>query len=57
MAFQDLFGEFVVFQAHAQQGGAVRVRDEGVKVIDVQFGLEQRGHHTVKCLLILWRSC
>ncbi len=46
MSFQGLFGEFVVFEAEADDGFAVRLGDEGVKVVDVEFGLEE-GFHEV----------
>ncbi len=41
---KGLFGQVVVFEAEADNGFAARLRDEGVEVVDVQFGFEQGGH-------------
>ena len=44
MTLKGLLGDFVVFNAQPENGFAVRVRDEGVEIIDIQFGFEQDGH-------------
>ena len=44
VTLEGLLGDFVVFDAQPENGFAVRVRDEGVEIIDIQFGFEQDGH-------------
>ena len=48
MAAQGLLGQVVVFHAQGEDGFAVRVRNEGVEVVDVQLGLQQGGHEAAQ---------
>src|SRR6266446_1549088 len=41
---QRLLGHFVVFHAQSDDRFAFRMGNQGVKIIDVQFGFEQSGH-------------
>src|SRR6266496_1414499 len=41
MALQNFFGDVVVLHAQAEDGFALGMRDEGIKVIDVELGLEE----------------
>src|SRR5437773_11643442 len=48
MTLQDLFGNIVILHAQAKDGFALGMRDEGVKVVDVELGFEESGHEVVQ---------
>src|SRR5437762_1083734 len=48
MALQNLFGDVVVLHAQAEDGFALGMRDEGIKVIDVKLSLEEGRHEVVQ---------
>ena len=43
-----MLGGFVVLDAEAEDGFALGLRNEGVEVIDIQFGFEQGRHEAVQ---------
>ena len=46
MLLEDLLAHLVIFHAQGQERFALRIRDEGVEVVDVQLRLEHRRHQT-----------
>ena len=48
MTLQNLFGNIIVLHAQAKDGFALSMRDEGVKVVDVELGFEEGGHEVVQ---------
>jgi hypothetical protein len=48
MALQHLFGEFVVLHAQTEEGRALRVRYEGIEIVDVELGLQHGSHELVQ---------
>ena len=39
MAVEHLFSHLVIFHAQAEDGFALRMRDEGIEIVDIQLGL------------------
>jgi hypothetical protein len=48
MPFQGLLGGFVVFHAETDDGFPLGLREEGVKIVDIQLGLQERSHQPIQ---------